>query len=52
MRTSNFISELNTNPKAYEILHVLTKNEDFSVYEQMDTNILIMIVLLLILRYL
>jgi hypothetical protein len=28
------VPELNTNIGAYEILHPLTKNENFSVYEQ------------------
>jgi hypothetical protein len=32
-------SELNTNIGAYEILHPLTKNENFSVYKQGFMNL-------------
>jgi hypothetical protein len=45
-----FYLELNTNLEAHKILHPLTKIEDFSVYEQMDTEFLLTTVLLPILR--
>jgi hypothetical protein len=35
-------SELNTNIKAYEILHPLTKNENFSAYKQGFMNLMLM----------
>jgi hypothetical protein len=35
-------SELNTNIVAYEILHPLTKNENFSVYKQGFMNFMLM----------
>jgi hypothetical protein len=34
--------ELNTNVGAYEILHPLTKNENFSVYKQGLMNFMLM----------
>jgi hypothetical protein len=39
-------SELNTNIEAYEIIHPLTKNEDFSVYKQGFMNFMLMTVVL------
>jgi hypothetical protein len=39
-------SELNTNIEAYEIIHPLTKNEDFSVYKQGFMNFMHMTVVL------
>jgi hypothetical protein len=35
-------SELNTNIGAYEILHTLTKNGNFSVYKQGFMNLMLM----------
>jgi hypothetical protein len=35
-------SKLNTNIEAYEILHPLTKNENFSVYKQGFMNFMLM----------
>jgi hypothetical protein len=35
-------SELNTNIGAYEILHPLTKNENFLVYKQGFMNFMLM----------
>jgi hypothetical protein len=35
-------SELNTNIGAYKILHLLTKNENFSVYKQRSMNFMLM----------
>jgi hypothetical protein len=46
MLTSDFASELNTNIGAYEILHLLTKNDHFSVYEQEGINVMLMTILL------
>jgi hypothetical protein len=37
-------SELNTNIGAYEILHPLTKNENFLVYKQGFMNFMLMTV--------
>jgi hypothetical protein len=39
-------SELNTNVGAYEILHPLTKNDNFSVYKQGFVNFMLMTVVL------
>jgi hypothetical protein len=38
MMMLEFDSELSTNIRAYEILHPLTKNENFLVYKQGDMN--------------
>jgi hypothetical protein len=38
--------ELNTNIGVYEILHPLTKNENFSVYKQEFMNFMLMTVML------
>jgi hypothetical protein len=35
-------SKLNTNIGAYEILHPLIKNENFSVYKQVFMNFMLM----------
>jgi hypothetical protein len=35
-------SELNTNLRDYEILHLLTKNENFSAYKQGFMNFMLM----------
>jgi hypothetical protein len=39
-------SKLNTNIEAYEILHPLTKNENFSVYKQGFMNFKLMVTVL------
>jgi hypothetical protein len=39
-------SKLNTNIEAYEILHPLTKNDNFSVYKQRFMNFKLMAVVL------
>jgi hypothetical protein len=39
-------SKLNTNIEAYEILHPLTKNDNFSVYKQGFMNFMLMTAML------
>jgi hypothetical protein len=41
-----FDSELNTNIEAYEILHPLTKSENFLVYKQGFMNFMLMTTIL------
>jgi hypothetical protein len=44
--TLEFVPELNTNLGAYEILCLLTENENFSVHEQQFMNVMLIIVVL------
>jgi hypothetical protein len=46
MKMLEIDSELNTNNGAYEILHPLTKNENFLVYKQGYMNFMLMTIVL------
>jgi hypothetical protein len=46
MRILAIDSKLNTNIEAYEILHPLTKNDNFSAYKQGFVKFMLMVAML------